>query len=163
MRSKQKIGSLLLGTSIILSLTVIAGEPGVGYPEDYRSWRHVKSMLIHEGHALYDTFGGIHHIYANAKAMEGYETGTFPDGAVIAFDLLAVSEQNDTTTEGARKVLGVMEKDRSRFSSTGGWGFEGFAAGDPAKAVVGDAAETACFGCHTAMRDSDYVFSAWRD
>lgn len=163
MKSYQKIGRLLPGMSIILSLTVIAAESGVGYPEDYRNWRHVKSMLIHEGHALYETFGGIHHIYANAKAMEGYETGAFPDGAVIVFDLLAVSEENATTTEGERKVLGVMEKDRNRFSTTGGWGFEGFAAGDPAQALVREQAETACFGCHTARRDSDYVFSAWRD
>jgi Cytochrome P460 len=56
-----------------------------------------------------------------------------------------------------------MQKDGKRFAETGGWGFEGFAAGDPARAVVGQNARTACFGCHTAQKDHDYVFSLWRE
>jgi hypothetical protein len=28
-----------------------------------------------------------------------------------------------------------MQKDRSRFAETGGWGFEGFIAGDPTRTV----------------------------
>ena len=39
-------------------------------------------------------FGGIHHIYANDKAIEGYRNELFPDGAVIIFDLL---EENIAT------------------------------------------------------------------
>ena len=38
---------------------------------------HVKSMIIGEGHALYEAFGGIHHIYS----LAGYRAGRFPDGA----------------------------------------------------------------------------------
>ena len=48
-------------------------------------------------------------------------------------------------------------------AGTGGWGFEGFAAGDPARPVVGQNARAACFECHTAQKDHDYVFSAWRE
>jgi len=33
-----------------------------------------------------------------------------------------------------------MQKDGKRFAGTGGWGFEGFAAGDPARPVVGQIA-----------------------
>jgi hypothetical protein len=29
--------------------------------------------------------------------------------------------------------------------------------------VVGKDAATACFGCHTAQKDRDYVFSVWRE
>lgn len=143
--------------------SVSAQDASVKYPHGYRDWTHIKSMVIQEGHGLYESFGGIHHIYANAEALEGYRAGEFPDGSVIAFDLLEASAADHAITEGARKVLGVMVKDRSRFQSTGGWGFEGFAGGEPSQAVVGATAGEACFQCHTARQEHDYVFSSWRD
>ena len=94
----------------------------VDYPTGYRDWTHVKSMVI------YESFGGIHHIYANQSALEGYRTGSFADGPVIIFDLLEATAADNAITEGKRKVLGVMQKDCKRFAGTGGWGFEGFAA-----------------------------------
>ena len=39
-------------------------------------------------HPLYGAFGGIHHIYANDLALQGYRSQRFPDGSVIIFDLL---------------------------------------------------------------------------
>ena len=132
------------------------------YPDDYRSWRHVKSMVIQEGHPLYESFGGIHHLYANDRAVEGYRTGTFPDGAVIVFDLLEATADGNAITEGRRKVVGVMHKDGKRYASTGGWGFEGFAGDSRTERVVGDKAATACFTCHQARAGNDYVFSAYR-
>ncbi len=139
------------------------GSAPVAYPKGYRNWSHVKSMVIQQGHALFESFGGIHHIYANPKAMEGYRSGKFPDGAIIVFDLLEAKEADHAIVEGRRKVLGVMQKDRKRFAQTGGWGFEGFAGGDPARRVVGDQAATACFSCHQGQQSRDFVFSAWRD
>jgi len=65
----------------------VAGT-SVAYPEGYRAWKHVKSMLIQEGHPLYGPFGGLHHIYANDLALKGYASGKFPDGSVIVFDLM---------------------------------------------------------------------------
>ena len=35
--------------------------------------------------------------------------------------------------------------------------------GDPARAVVGQDARTACFECHMEQKDHDYVFSLWRE
>jgi len=133
----------------------------VPYPEGYRNWTHVKSMVIFEGHPLYDAFGGIHHLYANAKAMDGYRTGKFPDGAVIVFDLLAAKSADSSVQEGGRKVVGVMVKQARKYEQTGGWGFEGF-KGDTRDRAVGDNAAAACFQCHTAQKDKDFVFSQWR-
>lgn len=141
----------------------IAADPSVPYPADYRGWHHVKSMVIEEGHPLFAAFGGIHHLYANAKALEGYRSGRFPDGAVIVFDLLEARRADSAVTEGGRKVLGVMHKDSRRWAGTGGWGFEGFAGGDPEKRAVADKAAQACFACHAPQKDRDYVFSALRD
>lgn len=135
----------------------------VAYPDGYRHWTHVKSMLIKENHPLFDAFGGIHHIYANDKALNGYRTGKFPDGAAIVFDLLDVKQSGDgAVVEGDRKVVGVMERDSAAFAETGGWGFEGFAGGSSEKRVVGDNAAAACFACHEAQAGDDFVFSAFR-
>lgn len=141
---------------------VFADDSLVDYPAGYRDWTHVKTMIIQDGHGLYDSFGGIHHIYANSEALEGYKTGVFPDGAVIIFDLMEAIPADNAITEGPRKVLGVMEKDSRRFKDTGGWGFEGFASGDSSRRAVGKNADTACFQCHTSQKDHDYVFSVWR-
>ncbi len=154
---------ILTFMSLTLATMALAAEPEVPWPEGYRDWHHVKSMVIEEGHPLYAAFGGMHHLYANEKAVEGYRSDSFPDGAVIVFDLLEAVHEGNTVTEGSRKVVGVMYKDAENFTATGGWGFEGFGSGDPGNRVVGDQAATACFGCHLPQKDQDYVFSRLRD
>ncbi|MEW6415936.1 MAG: cytochrome P460 family protein [Pseudomonadota bacterium] len=154
---------ILSAFAALAALPALADDAVVPYPEGYRSWTHVKSMVIEKGHPLHTSFGGIHHLYANAKAMQGYRSGRFPDGAVIVFDLLEASRAGNAISEGPRKVAGVMHKDTKRYASTGGWGFEGFAGGDKARRVVGKQAESACFACHAPQKDRDYVFSSLRD
>jgi hypothetical protein len=157
---KEKILALL---GITAATVALAAEPEVPYPAGYRDWHHVKSMVIEEGHPLYGAFGGIHHIYANDKALEGYRSDTFPDGAVIIFDLLEAVHDGNSVTEGARKVVGVMHKDLRKYAATGGWGFEAFGGGDPANRVVGAKAASACFACHQPQKAQDYTFSRLRD
>lgn len=148
----------------LVGATVACGvdAQGVAYPRGYRAWTHVKSMQILPGHPLYEAFGGVHHLYANAKAMAAYRSGRFDDGAVIVFDLLAAETKDNAVTEGARKVVGVMHRDAKRYAATGGWGFEAWKGGDPAQPIVKGDASTACFQCHTAQKAHAYVFSAYR-
>ena len=157
---KLPIAALTLAAAA--ATAVAATSADVPYPTNYRDWSHVKSMVIEPGHALHATFGGIHHLYANPKAMLGYRTGEFPDGAVIVFDLLEALSKDHTVTEGARKVVGVMHRDSQKYAATGGWGFEGFAGDSSTQRVVGANAATACFACHQAQRAQDYVFSRYR-
>ncbi|MGC8917582.1 MAG: cytochrome P460 family protein [Thermoanaerobaculum sp.] len=156
--------TLLVAVLVLLVLPLMSGAgdpPKVAYPEGYRSWYHVKSMVLQAGHPLYEGFGGIHHVYANAKAKKGLETGRYEDGAVFVFDLLEAPSEGGAITEGARKVLAVMEKNSKAFAATGGWGFEGFAGGDKAKRVVTNAKEQ-CFTCHESQKARDFVFSSDR-
>lgn len=158
----MKISSLvLLGAACSGALSAQGAE--VPYPTGYRAWTHVKSMAILPGHPLHDSFGGIHHLYANAKALDGYRNGRFRDGSVIVFDLLEADPSGNALSEGARKVVGVMHRNAKRYAATGGWGFEGFAAGDPARRVVGANAKQACFDCHAPRAASGYLFSSWRE
>ena len=151
----------LIGAAATTS--TLAADPQVPYPQGYRDWHHVKSMVIKEGHPLFASFGGIHHLYANDKAIKGYRGKSFPDGSVIIFDLLEAVQDGSAVTEGARKVVGVMHKDSKKFKTTGGWGFEGFGGGDPSKRVVGSNAASACFACHAPQKAQDYTFSRLRD
>lgn len=157
----KKLLTGLMG--VAMAVSAAAESAKMAYPEDYRGWHHVKSMELKPGHALYESFGGLHHIYANPKALKGYQTGKFRDGAVIVFDLLEARHEGNALSEGKRKVLGVMVRDSRKFAATGGWGFEGFAGGDPKKPVVGGNAATACFACHAPQKDNNYLFSSLRN
>lgn len=154
--------ALMMVAGVACGVGWAASTPSeVPYPTGYRSWQHVKSMVIQPGHALYGSFGGLHHLYANAKAMAGYRSGEFADGSVIVFDLLEVSTADNAISEGARKVVGVMHKDARKYAATGGWGYEGFKGDTQQRAVAGNAA-TACHACHQAQQQRGYVFSSYR-
>lgn len=154
--------AVTISTVIATSSVDAADAPPVPYPEGYRDWRHVKSMTINSGHGLYDSFGGIHHLYANKAALQGYKTGQWPKDAVIVFDLLEAKAADNTITEGSRKVVGVMHRDAKKYAATGGWGYEGFKGDSKVDRAVGANAATACYQCHVAQKESGYVFSKLR-
>lgn len=158
MRKKLLIITLAISAFITLA---VAGENKVPYPENYRQWQHVKSMLIQPGHPLENPFQGIHHVYANDKAMSGLKDGKYVDGSVLAFDLLEYVEQDNAIQEGKRKLLGVMHKNSEKYGKTGGWGFEGFAGDSKTERLTKDGGQS-CFGCHLPQKNSDYVFSKFR-
>ena len=150
--------------STLVLQAALAAEPStpVPFPEDYRAWYHIKSMVIQPGHTLENPFGGIHHVYANPKALEGLRTGSYSDGAILVFDLLNFTEADHAITEGPRKLVGVMQRDSARYAATGGWGYEGFAGDSRTERLVKDGGQ-GCHGCHAAKKSSDYVFSQLRD
>ena len=134
----------------------------IAYPSNYRNWVHVRSALVDPNSPKAGRYGGLHHIYANEKALEGYRTGVFPDGSVIVFDLLETKENAGTTVEGPRKFIDVMSKESKRYPDTGGWGFEEFAGDSQTDRALTSEAKVACFGCHTRRKSNDFVFSSLR-
>jgi hypothetical protein len=149
---------IALASLLILGMAAVEKVP---YPDGFRQWRHVKSALINPDSPAYPHFGGIHHIYANDKAIRGYETGRFADGSVLVFDVLAVETAKGATVERERRLVDVMHKDTTRFAATGGWGFEEF-RGDTEERNIGPRAETECFKCHASKKEHDFVFSELR-
>lgn len=136
-------------------------EMGVDYPSGYRSWQHVKSMVIQPGHPLEDPFGGIHHVYANKKATSGLADNQYADGAAFVFDLLDYSDSDLLIVEAERKRLDVMYYDSKRFSETGGWGFDTF-VGDSRTERLDQDVVMACYNCHVAAMETNYVYSKYR-
>jgi hypothetical protein len=149
--------------TLIGGVSLAAGrvQAPVPYPEGYRSWRHVKSMVILEGHPLADPFAGIHHVYANGKAMRGLETGRYADGSVLVFDLLEAVPEEGAYVEGARKLIGVMHKNARRYAATDGWGFEAFAADSKTGRLPTNNGRD-CHLCHTDAKENELVFTAIR-
>lgn len=162
-RRNIKLILLTLTGIMACSLSLWAGPNGaVPYPEGYRNWAHVKSALVGPQSAAFQSFGGLHHIYANEKAMEGYRTGRFPDGSVLVVDLLEVQESAGVTAEGSRRRIDVMMKDSRVFAETGGWGFEQFKGDSQTERLVDTQKAKACFACHAQQKDHDAVFSRYR-
>ena len=93
--------------------------------------------------------------------MEGYRTGTFPDGAVLIDDLVEMkgAATPGVSDEGVRKRLAVMVKDSQKFADTGGWGFEVF-KGDTQVASLDTKGRAACSARHQKAKSS--VFSEIR-
>src|ERR1700758_2630528 len=118
------------------------------FPKEFRRWAHVKSVLVGPQSAAFATEGGIHHIYANGKALEGYDCGRFPDGSVIVYDLLETKEVAGNTIEGQTRRVDVMVKQSERYTSTGGWEFMSFSGNDQTGGKLAAARQATCAGCH---------------
>jgi len=155
---------------MLLTTAVFAGsfslwaqvDDTVPFPKEFRKWAHVKSVLVGPQSNSFATEGGIHHIYANAKALEGYDTGKFPDGSVIVYDLLETKEMGGNTIEGATRRIDVIVKQSERYRATGGWEFMSFPKGDPTGGKITVERKAACFACHSRRKDHDFVFSEFR-
>ena len=161
----KRITSIAFALVMTLSWTLpqrAAPDSTVPYPNGYRKWLHVGTTLVGPQSPFFASSGGIHHIYANDKAVKGYEGGTFPDGSIIVFDLLDTKELNGATLEGPRKRIDVMVKDAQRFPSTGGWGFERFLRDSETEPALTAEQKTTCFSCHERRKAQDYVFSTLR-
>ena len=103
------------GVSLLAQL-----DDAAPFPKEFRKWAHVKSVLVGPQSAAFATEGGIHHIYANQKALEGYETGKFPDGSVIVYDLLETKGVAGNTIEGPTRRVDVMVKQGQQYRETAG-------------------------------------------
>lgn len=153
--------NLMLSSSLFVAASTHAGDK-VDYPDGYRTWTHIKSMVLHKGHPLENPFMGIHHVYGNEAGVKGTKSGQFGDGSVLVFDLLKYVTADKASTEGDRALVGVMVKESAKYPATGGWGFEGFKGDSHTERLVNDGGKS-CFDCHTLQKESDFVFTRWRE
>ena len=157
----MRFPTFLLLVSLGSTLAWRSSTDPVDYPEGYRNWAHVKSGLISPGHRNFATTGGFQHIYANPAAMTGYRTREFPEGSIIVFDWLTMTDKNGAFEEGARRQVDVMVKDAGRFASTGGWGFQRF-VGDSRTERASAPTPEQCFACHQQLKKDGLILSSYR-
>ena len=155
------VGALL--AACILAPVLLLGQSRlpVAYPDGYRGWERVKSMVILEGHEHFNAFGGFHHIYANEPAVAALRDQVpFANGSVLVFELFETIAENNAIVEGHRLVIGVMEKDSERFGDSEGWGFEDFKEANPQLRMVTDM-RGQCLSCHATQKANDYVYTTY--
>lgn len=158
----------MLLIAVVLTAAAMNGtedKPDVPYPAGFRSWQHVKSIVIGSEHKSFQNRGGIHHYYANDKAMEGYRSGKFPNGSIIVDEAVFTKELDGEakgiTAEGDRRGLDVMVKNDRVYGDTGGWGFEHFDR-DSQTGQLPASARARCHACHSRQTNSDHVYSTIR-
>ncbi|MEO7996296.1 MAG: cytochrome P460 family protein [Gemmatimonadaceae bacterium] len=160
MRAAKYLAVLPIVVCLAFTSKAARDPDGVPFPEGYRSWVHISSAV--------DTSGprgaGMHHIYANPQAMEGYRSGKFPNGSFIVFDRLNVNVNGATTKASGRQLIDVMMRDTARFRDTGGWGFDEFVGDSRTQhAFPQSSAPTSCFNCHAQRKANDFVFTSFPD
>ena len=154
---------------ILWSLSAISAQSagdGIRFPDEFRNWFVVNSMIVTKDSPIFSQIGGMHMIYVNARGLATLKRGgpfPYPDGTMFADDVHDFSIKSGSYVEGSKKAVTVMIKDAKKYSSTGGWGFQVWEGGDRTKPLVPDAAHAikACFTCHIPQKNQDYTFSTY--
>jgi hypothetical protein len=166
---QRKYTRVLALAGVLISLAAVSEQPSgndVPFPQGFRDWFVVNSMVVTKDSPISGQIGGMHIIYVNAKGLPTLRKGgplPYPDGTIFADDVHEFSVKDGSYVEGDKKAVTVMVKDSKLYPATGGWGFQVWAGGDRAKPLVPDTAHAvqACFACHTPQKSQDYTFSSY--
>ena len=160
----QLVMRALLITTLAGAGTLLAStEEDLKPPVGFQHWYLANSMLVTKEPNQFGLVSGLHLIYVNAVGFGRFQRGgaaPYPDGTVFVDDIREFSLIDGAYQQGARKAVPVMVKDSKKYASTGGWGFQAWAGGDPSKPIVKDASKQ-CFSCHAGKKSNDNVFSTY--
>lgn len=147
---------LCLSLVVILMIPMIAAAAAPSLPKGYTRWQKSERKLVTDKSSL---FYGIHYIYADKKAMQGYQAGNkFPEGSTIVVDYFNIKQ--GSAADGSKNMVVLMRKDK-RNKETGGWLFAGYGADGKPSGL--DPVGT-CFGCHQKdAAQRDFVISTIKD
>lgn len=129
-------------------------KKGISLPKEWRSYTHVKSMVIPDkSHGLY----GFHHIYVNNTGLKTLiEGGEYPQRSIFVGVFYDVVTEKDGSIHQGKKLFYVLMIKDTRAKETGGWIYAAF---DKDGKHIEKDVKKECYECHTAAKDSDYVFS----
>ena len=153
------IVAVLGGAWVAWSQEAIAPAPnGIALPEGYRDWRLIASSHRSDN-------GSLRVILGNDVAIEAAREGKinpWPNGSVLAKLVWKDASHPSwppATVPGAFVHAEFMVKDAETYAATGGWGFARW-VGSEQKPYGKDATFVQeCFGCHTPVKQNDYVFT----
>lgn len=153
----MKFSLMVVAVAGLLAVsTPLMAAPAAQLPKGYLSWKKSERKVDTDKSSI---FYGIHYIYADSKAVGGYQAGNrFPEGSRIVVEYFNI--KGSPAQDGPKNMVVLMRKDK-RFKQTGGWQFAGFGAdGKPS----GLDPVTTCFGCHQKdAAQRDYVISTKKD
>jgi hypothetical protein len=139
------------------ALTVAPSPNGIEIPSGYKNWKAISATDRFDNQTM-------RVILANdtgIQAIAANHINPWPDGTTFA--KVAWLERDDSQGHigtGAFLQVEFMIRDSRKYAATKGWGWARWrgAGLTPYGKDAGFSAE--CVGCHTPVRDSDYVFTA---
>jgi hypothetical protein len=150
---------MLLAGTCSVSADIVAPSPnGIDLPQGYRDWRVIASSHRLDNNTLRVILG-------NEVAVEAARSGNtrpWPDGAILG--KLVWKDATHEAWESA-VVPGefvhaeFMFKDSQRWPATGGWGFARWKGMNQQPYGEDATFVQECFGCHTPVKENDYVFT----
>lgn len=148
----------MAGIACALKIPVRPAPNGITIPEDYKDWRLIASSYRTDNNTMRVILGNDTAI----NAARSGRTNPWPDGAVLAkivWKNIAHEKWPSAVVPGDFVHAEFMVKDSKKYKETGGWGFARWVGMDekPYGKDAGFVKE--CFGCHTPVKDNDYVFT----
>ncbi len=131
---------------------------GIAFPEDYKDWRVISSSHRLDNNTLRVILGNETAI----EAARSGQTNPWPNGAILAklvWKDSTLPSWEKAVVPGEFVHVEFMIKDSKKHQNTGGWGFARWKGlqqepyGQDASFVY------ECFGCHTPVKENDYVFT----
>ncbi len=157
---------------LVAGITALAADryPQAPYPEGYRQWTFLHGTVLGPQQGIFarqaceaPCTSGVMYFYGNVTAMEGFRTGAFANGSILANETLELHGAEDGgAVEGPMRRVAVMVKDQKLYAQTGGWGYAEFLGGAKVDGTTKEQ-KIACFECHGKVKDKDYVYTAYED
>jgi hypothetical protein len=153
------IGTLMGVSCAVVAADAVAPAPnGITIPPGYKDWRTIAVSHRTDNNTLRAILGNDVAIKA---AREG-QTNPWPDGAMmakIAWKDKTHEVWKTATVPGDFIQAEFMIKDSKKYATTGGWGFARWVGMDQKPYGKDANFVQECFGCHTPMKNNDYVFT----
>lgn len=151
--------TLSLATAAVALAGDAAPAPnGIDIPEDYKDWRVIGMSHRTDNNSLRMILGND----AAIAAARAGRTNPWPDGTILAKIVMKDASHASwpaATVPGQFVHAEFMVKDNAKYAATGGWGYARWLGAD--QTPYGKDADFVqeCHGCHTPMKDNDYVFT----
>jgi len=150
--------------ALLLASTAAAGEApapapnGISLPVGYQDWRVIGTSHREDNNTLRVILG-------NDTAVEAARTGhtrPWPDGAMLGKLVWKDATHpawEKATVPGEFVHVEFMIKDAEKYRETGGWGYARWKGLDQVPYGNDAGFVQECHGCHTPVRDNDFVFT----
>jgi hypothetical protein len=131
---------------------------GISIPAEYKNWRIIAPSHRSDNNTIRVILG-------NDIAIKAARSGNimpWPDGSILAkivWKDINHDKWQSAVIPGKFVHAEFMIKDSMKYSSTGGWGFARWKGLEQKPYGVDADFVQECFGCHTPVKDNDYVFT----